>query len=263
MNLESITLQTIEIAQKAAAFIKSERENFDPAKIEFKGHSSNLVSYVDKEAEKILVEGLSKILPEAGFITEEGTIEQSNKEYCWLIDPLDGTTNFLHNVPIYSTSIGLLHNDFPVAGVIIDIPMNEIFHAWKGGGAYANSKKIQVSMPKTLGECLIATGFPYQNFDKSEEYMNVLKGLMENSHGLRRCGSAAIDMAWVAAGRFEGYFEYNINAWDIAAGCIILEEAGGKVTDFKGGNDYVFGKNIIASCGSIHSQFQEIVEKNW
>lgn len=264
MNLKQLTLDVTEIASKVGTFIKTERENFDSTKIETKGHSSNLVSYVDKESENQLVSSLKKLIPNAGFITEEATIKQrTDEEYYWLIDPLDGTTNFLHNVPLYSTSIGLMQNDTLIAGVILDITRNEMFYAWKEGGAYLNGKKIECGKPESLSKSLIATGFPYYDFEKMDSYINILKDLIKNSHGLRRCGSAAIDLAWVASGRFDGYFEYNINSWDIAAGCLILQEAGGKSTNFKGEDKYVFERNIVAGAATIHHDFQNIVAKNW
>lgn len=264
MHLQNITLKMASIVDDACKFIQLELKNFDKTKIEFKGHESNMVSYVDKEAEKILVEGLSRILPEAGFITEEETVSQERKDLMWIIDPLDGTNNFMHKVPIYSCSVGLMKEGKMIAGVILDPNRDECFYAFKGGGAWCNDSRIQVSQPQTLSKCMIATGIPFYDFEKLDSYINILKKLMKNSHGLRRCGSAAIDMAWVAAGRFDGYFEYNINSYDIAAGCIILQEAGGNVTDFKGENNYIFGKNIIASCGGhIHKEFQEIIAKEW
>lgn len=264
MNLEQIVNQVIILAKEAGKFIQTERQNFDPSAIEFKGHSSNLVSYVDKETEKKLVTGLKLILPEAGYITEEGTVAQhQTEEYCWLIDPLDGTTNFLHNIPIYCTSIGLMKGSEVVAGVVFDMNRNECFYAWKDGGAWCNGNRINSSRPKNISQCIIATGFPSHDSVKYDAYLNVLKGFMKDSHGLRRCGSAAIDMCWVAAGRFDAYFEYNINSYDIAAGCIILLEAGGQITDFNGLNDYVFGRNIIASCGIIQNDMLNIVQKYW
>ncbi len=264
MNFETVTLQVAELAIIAGDFILKERQNFDPATIEQKGHSSNLVSYVDKEAEKMLVKGLMKIIPQSGFITEEGTITQrTTEEYCWVIDPLDGTTNFLHNVPQYSTSIGLLKGDELISGVVLDITKHELFKAWKNGGAYLNENAIHVSKAQNISESLIATGFPFYNFDNLENYLKVLVELMKDCHGLRRCGSAALDLAWVAAGRFEGYFEFNINSWDIAAGCLILSEAGGVTTNFKGESDYLFNKNVIASNLTIHKEFQEVVQRIW
>jgi len=264
MNIEQITLQVADLAKMAGEFISTERRSFDPNKIEQKGHSSDLVSYVDKETERMLVANLLKIIPASGFITEEGTIAQrTNEEYCWVIDPLDGTTNFLHNVPQYSTSIGLLKGDELVSGVILDITKDELFTGWKGGGAYLNGNTIKVSTAKHISESLIATGFPFYNFDNMDNYLKVLVELMKDCHGLRRCGSAAIDLAWVAAGRFEGYFEYNIHAWDVAAGCLILSEAGGVTTNFKGGDTYLFSKNVIASNSVIHHEFQQLVQGIW
>jgi myo-inositol-1(or 4)-monophosphatase len=264
IRLAEITQEVIKISKQAGAFIRQERTHFDPNAIEFKDHSSNLVSYVDKETEKLLVKLLSALLPEAGFITEEGTVPQYDKqEWCWIIDPLDGTTNFLHNIPIYCVSIGLMQNNAMALGVVYDICRDECFYAWKNGGAYCNDKQISVSKPENLGGCLLATGFPYYTFEKFDNYLEILKELIRNSHGLRRCGSAAIDMSWVAAGRFDGYFEYNINAYDIAAGCIILTEAGGVITDFKGEQDYLFGRNIVAAAQTVQEEMLSIVKKNW
>lgn len=264
MNLQNITLKVAAVVDDAGKFIQKELKHFDKSKIEHKAHVSDLVSYVDKEAEKILVDGLRRILPEAGFITEEETVKQENKSLMWLIDPLDGTTNFLHQVPLFSTSVGLMEDGKMVSGVILDTNRDECFYGYKGGGAWCNDDRIHVSQPKSLQECMIATGIPFYNFEKLDAYIDILKILMKNSHGLRRCGSAAIDMAWVAAGRFDAYFEYNIQSYDIAAGCIILQEAGGKVSDFKAGKDYIFGRNIIATCGdTIHEELQQIIEKEW
>ncbi|MDX2197172.1 MAG: inositol monophosphatase family protein [Cytophagales bacterium] len=264
IDLPKITMAVKKVALRAGEFIKRERLNFDSARIEHKGHSSNLVSYVDKEAEKIIVSGLMDLVPDAGFVTEEGTVSQHTTEkYCWLIDPLDGTTNFLHNVPIYCTSIALAQGHEVILGVVYDMNRDECFYAWQGGGAWCNDTKIQCSAPHQMKEALIATGFPYIKFEKYQNYMDVLEGLMKSSHGLRRCGSAAIDICWVAAGRFDGYFEYDINAYDIAAGCIILQESGGRVSDFKGNNEYLYGKNIIASSHSIHSDFVQLVSSCW
>lgn len=263
MNLISIQQEVEKIARKAGAFIKQESLDFSMEKLETKGHPSNLVSYVDRETEKILVEGLRELLPQASFITEEGTVEQSQSEYCWLIDPLDGTTNFMHGLPIYCTSIALAHHQTPILGVVYDMNREELFAASKGNGATLNGKTIRSRTVYKLEETLIATGFPYYTFEKYKEYMQILEDLIKNSHGLRRCGSAAIDMCWVASGRMDGYFEYNINSYDIAAGACILIESGGAISDFKNGNDWLFGKNIVAGAQGIHAEFQKLVEKNW
>ena len=261
MNLDNICKEVIEVAKNAGHFFIEERKKFDSNAIEYKG-KNDLVSYVDKKTEEFLVSELSKILPQASFITEEGTVAQNRSDLFWLIDPLDGTTNFIHNVPMYCTSIALVQNMKVVLGVIYDPNKDECFHAVLGGGAYCNENKISVSTNKTLSTSLFATGFPYTTFDKIQNYLNIVHDLMLESHGLRRTGSAAIDMAWVACGRFDGYFEYNIKPYDIAAGSIILQEAGGKVTDFAGTDDFLFAYQIVAA-GKNHDELLKIVDKNW
>ncbi|WP_053406368.1 inositol monophosphatase family protein [Persicobacter sp. CCB-QB2] len=260
-NLKDLCLEVIEIARAAGAFQRNECRQMDKSKIEKKG-LNDLVSYVDKETEKMLVSKLSQLFPEAGFITEEGTTAQGQAEYTWVIDPLDGTTNFLHQLPLYSVSIGLLHEGKPVLGVIYAPETEEMFSAVKGEGAYLNGKQIEVSQADQFSDSLIATGFPYQRFEEMDAYLRILDKLMHCTHGLRRLGSAAIDLAYVACGRFEAFYEYNLKPWDIAAGIIIVEEAGGKVTDFKGGPDFLFGKQLIAG-GPIHQDLQKMIHQHW
>jgi myo-inositol-1(or 4)-monophosphatase len=258
-ELSVLLEQTQEIAKAAGAFIRKERQHFNPKDVEHKG-LNDLVSYVDKEAEKLIVSKLTKILPEAGFITEEGTAAKAAAELTWVIDPLDGTTNFIHGLPVYAVSIALMERDEVILGVVYEINRHECFYAMKGEGAYCNDTRIKVSQAKTLSESLIATGFPYYNFELIDKYMDALKELMKSTHGLRRLGSAAVDLCYVAAGRSEGYFEYNLNSYDVAAGALIVEEAGGKVTDFKDGRDFIFGRQIIATNGLIHQEFTEKVK---
>lgn len=258
-ELSALLEQTQEIAKAAGAFIRKERLHFNQNDVEHKG-LNDLVSYVDKEAEKLIVSKLTKILPEAGFITEEGTAAKAPAELTWVIDPLDGTTNFIHGLPVYAVSIALMEDAEVILGVVYEINRHECFYAMKGGGAYCNDTIIKVSSAKTLSESLIATGFPYYNFELIDKYMNALKELMQSTHGLRRLGSAAVDLCYVAAGRSEGYFEYNLNSYDVAAGALIVEEAGGKVTDFKDGRNFIFGRQIIATNGLIHQEFTEKVK---
>ncbi|MEP2024174.1 MAG: inositol monophosphatase family protein [Reichenbachiella sp.] len=261
MNLKDITQQVVDLSLSCGAFIKKEAETFDYDDVELKG-KNDLVSYVDKEAEKMMVEQLKKILPEAGFITEEGTEKESNAEFKWIIDPLDGTTNFIHGLPIYSTSIALVKGKEILSGVVFDIGRNDCFHAYQNGGTFCNGKPIQVSKLPTLGDSLLATGFPYYDFERMPQYQLILNELMQNAHGLRRLGSAAIDLVYVGLGRYEGYFEYNLNPWDIAAGALIVQEAGGTVTDFSGGDDYLFGREILAA-NTIHAEMLAIIKKHW
>ncbi len=246
MDLENICKQIETVAKKAGLFIREERLKITDDDIELKGKAS-LVTYVDKNAEKLIVDELTQILPEAGFITEEGTADSDGETLKWVIDPLDGTTNFIHGIFPHSVSIALMKNDQPIVGVVYEVGQDELFAAWQDGGAWLNGKPISVSKNKTHEDVLLATGFPYYNFEMLNEYLKLLEFFMMETRGMRRMGSAAVDMAYVACGRFDGFFEHALHAWDIAAGIIILQEAGGKVCDFKGGDNYLFGKEIVAS----------------
>jgi len=261
MDFEKIKGKTIELAREVGIYIQQEAMGFDHQRVEEKG-LNDLVSYVDKTAEKKLVQGLKIILPDAGFITEEGTATSNKEDYLWIIDPLDGTTNFTHGLPIYAISIALMHHDEIVAGVVYELNKDEMFWAVKGGGAWLNDKQIQVSARAKLSESLLATGFPYYDFEQMAAYLNILNELMQSTHGLRRMGSAAVDLAYVACGRFEGFFEYNLKSWDVAAGCLLVKEAGGQVTDFSLGDNFLFGKEIIAG-GSSFNEMQSVIAKHW
>jgi myo-inositol-1(or 4)-monophosphatase len=264
MNLEEIKKSVIVTCLEVGDFIRREGAAFDRTRIEQKKEFNNLVSYVDKEAEKRLVAVLKKLLPQAGFVTEEGTVEQSTQqEYNWIIDPLDGTTNFLHGLPVYAISIGLTHFQEAVLGVVYHIGTDECFHAVKGGHAYCNDKVIRVSATPTLSESLLATGFPYYHSEKSDLYLDIIKEFLTKSHGIRRLGSAAIDLAYVACGRLEGFFEYNLNPWDVAAGVLIVKQAGGIVTDFKGGNDFVYGRELCAANSVMHQEMLSVISERW
>lgn len=261
IDLERILKEVISLSKEAGAFIREERKKFKKEFIEFKG-LNDLVSYVDKEAEKILVKGLKNALPEAGFITEEGTAIANNEEYKWIIDPLDGTTNFIHGLPVYAVSIGLTKGEKVILGVIYEVNRDECFYAYEGGKSYCNGSEISVSPAEKLEGCLIATGFPYYNFEKMQLYLEILDKFMQKTHGLRRMGSAAVDLAYVACGRFEGFFEYNLHPWDVAAGIIIIQQAGGIVTDFQGKDDYLFGRQILAG-NRAHPEMLEVINKIW
>ena len=261
MDLLKITEDAVVLIREVGQYIRSEAEKFDYNVVEEKG-LNDLVSYVDKTAEQQLVDGLNKILPEAGFITEEGTAGHSSEQYKWVIDPLDGTTNFTHGLPVYAVSVALMDGDVLVAGVVYEINKDEMFHATKNGGAWLNDNRISVSGRTKLSESLLATGFPYYDFDQMEAYLQILNEFMQTTHGLRRMGSAAVDLAYVACGRFEGFFEYNLKAWDVAAGCLLVKEAGGNVIDFKSGKNYLFGKEIIAG-GIVLDEMHAVINKYW
>lgn len=260
MDLQNICDQLETIAKKVGQFIREERLKISDEDIELKGKAS-LVTYVDKNAEQMIVDELKKILPEAGFITEEGTAGEDGEILKWVIDPLDGTTNFIHGIFPHSVSIGLVENDKPVAGIVYEVGQDELFKAWKGGGAYLNGNPISVSKSSKHEDVLLATGFPYYNFDMLNSYLKLLEFFMMETRGMRRMGSAAVDLVYVACGRFDGFFEHALHAWDVAAGIIILQEAGGKVTDFTGGDNYLYGKELVASNQNYFPAFFEKVNQ--
>lgn len=262
MNLNDLQENVITLCREVGAFMKAEQATFDLSKIEQKTSFNNLVSYVDKESEKRIVARLEKLLPGSGFIGEEGTHTESANGYQWIIDPLDGTTNFLHGLPIYSISIGLAKEGKMILGVVHEVSHGECFHAIAGQPAFCNGQEIRVSPVHSLSQSLLATGFPYYHTDKKDAYLEIIKTFLEQSHGIRRLGSAAIDLAYVACGRLEGFFEYNLNAWDVAAGGFLVQQAGGTVTDFRGGNDFLYGGELCAS-GHIHAEMLAIIQAHW
>ena len=259
MDLEILTQQTREIAVTVGDFIREQKNNISPTIIEKKG-IHDFVTYVDKTAEKKIVEGLSKILPESGFITEEKTSTKKGAIYNWIIDPLDGTTNYIHGLSPFAVSIALMEKNEIILGVVYEINLDECFYAYKGSKAFLNEKEINVTKTKKVDNSLIATGFPYYDYDKMEAFMQTLEFFMKNSHGLRRLGSAATDLVYVACGRFDAFYEYSLHAWDVAAGAFIVKQAGGKICDFNGKNNYLFGKEIIASNSLIHNEFLSIIK---
>jgi myo-inositol-1(or 4)-monophosphatase len=262
MDLEKLCEGVCAAVKAAGNFIREERKTFSLSDVEYKG-LNDLVSYVDKNAEQKLVSELSKLLPASGFITEEKTTTKRGEEYNWIIDPLDGTTNFVHGVPCFCVSVALVQNDKLIIGVVYEINLDECYYAFENGGAWLNGKKISVSETALLKQSLLATGFPYSDYKRMKPYMEVFDHLMYNTHGLRRLGSAAADLVYVACGRFEGFYEYGLNAWDVAGGALIVKEAGGLVTDFSGGENFLFGKEIIATNKNIFREFLEIVESKF
>jgi len=260
--LKELCLQSRDIIKTAGAFIKQELGKVKANAIEVKALNS-LVSYVDKEAEIKLVKGLGDLLPGATFLTEEETVKSEAGAYQWIIDPLDGTTNFLHQLPFFSVSVALRHKEEIILGIVYEVNQDECFYAWKGGGSFLNDHPINVTQTAKLADTLIATGFPYYDYGPIKAYLAVLENLMQNTRGIRRFGSAALDLAYVACGRFDGYFEYSLNSWDVAAGVLLVQEAGGQVTDFQGGTDYLFGKQLIASNSAISEDFFQLIHRNF
>ncbi len=260
-DYHSICDQLLPIMRKVGIFIKNELGKVSNDQIEIKGHNS-LVSYVDKKAEQMLVGSLSKLVPEAGYITEEETVVQSRKEVVWIIDPLDGTNNFLHGIPHFAVSVALSVDHQIVVGAVLEVNSNELFYAYKDGGAYLNGLPIKVSSTKTLSQSLLGTGFPYE-VDDVAPLIRTLGHFMRYGRGVRRMGAAALDLAYVACGRFDAYYETTLSPWDVAGGAILILEAGGSITDFAGGEDYLFGEQLIASNGLIHQELEKIIKKNF
>ena len=260
MKLDQLCNSVMDISREAGEFILEERKKFSTSEIEEKG-KQNFVTRIDTGAEKILVKKLSDLLPEAGFLAEEGTAGSSGEALQWIIDPIDGTTNFIHGLPPYSISIALANKGEIVLGVIYELGFKEFFYAWKGSCAYKDGKEIHVSTTRTVDSSLIATGFPYTYFDRLDPFMHSVRYFMQNSHGLRRLGSAATDLAYVACGRFEAFYEYGLNPWDVAAGIFIIQQAGGMACDFYGKDNWLYDGTIIATNSEIHGEFKEIIRR--
>jgi myo-inositol-1(or 4)-monophosphatase len=260
MNHEKICKQVVDLTKSVGEFILSEQKKSNSLRVEEKG-LHDFVTYVDKSSERKLVDGLENILPEAGFIAEEGTSVKKGEKYNWIIDPLDGTTNFIHGLAPFAISIALMEDDEIIIGVVHELNLDECFYAWKGGNAYLNGNIIRVSEKKTIENSLIATGFPYYDYKRIKPFLETLEYFMQNSHGVRRLGSAATDLAYVACGRFEAFYEYSLSPWDVAAGALIVMQAGGKVSDFSSGNNYIFGKEIVACNNFVFKEFSDTVKK--
>ncbi len=246
------------IVADTAAYIRKELGEVQEDHVEEKEMNS-LVSYVDKTAESMLVESLGMLLPEAGFITEEETEDDTEQDWTWIIDPLDGTTNFLFQIPYFCVSVALQKGEEIVMGIVHDVMHDEQYFATKGGGATINEHPIHVTTKKHLADILVATGFPYDNEYDMDSLAIIVKNFLKRARGIRRLGAAALDLCFVAAGRLGTYYETSLNVWDVAAGALIVQEAGGVVTDFEGGNDYLFGNNIVACPSHLHKEMLEII----
>lgn len=260
MDLQKVCENVVIAARKAGKFMLEEQSRFSIEKVEKKG-MHDYVSYVDKGAEEIIISEIRNLIPDAGYITEEATVDREKKEYTWIIDPLDGTTNYIHGMNPYSVSIGLIHNNIPVLGVVYMPFGDECFYAWKDSPAYLNGVEISVSAAHTIEDSLIITGFPYKLGSKVENYLDLIRHLTFGSHGIRRLGSAAIDLVYVACGRADAFFQTDLQPWDVAAGIVIAQQAGAKLSDFRSGDNYLFGKSILACTPAIHTEFIDLFTK--
>jgi myo-inositol-1(or 4)-monophosphatase len=218
---------------------------------------SDLVTAADRRSEAMIVERLQRHFPEHGIVAEEGGGHSAPSEYCWYVDPLDGTTNFAHGFPMFCVTLGLARRGEVIAGVVYDPTRDDLYTAERGGGAYLNGRRLQVSRTEKLSECLVATGFPpfATNHDLNIKFYF---RFTELSHGIRRCGSAALDLCSVAAGRFDGFWELKLNPWDKAAGSLLVTEAGGHMSDIQGQPFDLLGDDVFASNGLIHDHMLEV-----
>jgi len=247
----------VKAARRAGNIIN--RASLDIDLLTIKQKSQNdYVSEVDGAAEDAIIEILLEAYPDHEILAEESGARGAS-EFQWIIDPLDGTTNFLHGFQQYAVSIALLHKGVLSQAVIYDPSRNDLFTASKGRGAYLNDRRLRVSKQKNLKDALIGTGFPYRDFTHIDAYLGIFRDLIQKTAGLRRPGSAALDLAYTAAGRFDGFFEIGLNPWDIAAGCLLVQEAGGLVGDFEGNEGYLKSGNIVAGNPKIFGQLLQTI----
>ena len=250
----------VRAARKAGDIIAQSCDRVDKMKVSIKS-ANDYVTEVDNRAEQAIIEILLKAYPDHSILAEESG-SQSGNEYEWIIDPLDGTTNFVHGIPHYDVSIACRHKSKLVLGVIYDPIKQELFTAVRGEGAQLNNKRIRVSQRTSPQGALYGTGIPFRDLTNLEKFINIMRDLIPDSAGIRRPGSAALDLAYVAAGRFDGFWEYGLNIWDMAAGVMLVEEAGGLIGDFRGGFDYFKDGNIIAANPKLFKHMLKVIQKH-
>jgi len=260
MDLALLTKEVCRIATEAGRFLKQERKTFRRESVTEK-HTHDYVSYVDKESEKRIVARLSELLPEAGFITEEGSGSYRDEVYCWVVDPLDGTTNYIHDNAPYCVSIALRTKQELLLGVVYDPCRDECFYAWKDGGAYVDGQRLKVSDVQKVEDAFVVAELPYN----SDEYSRTAEHLIHHLYGkvvsIRMTGSAALAICYVAAGRFDAWAEAFIGKWDYSAAALMVQEAGGRVTDFYGNDTFIDGHHVIATNGHLHRFLQDLLQE--
>jgi myo-inositol-1(or 4)-monophosphatase len=250
----------VKAARKAGSLIT--RASFDVDKLNVVSKRQNdFVSEVDHAAEEAIMGVLTDAYPSHGFLAEESGEKDAKAEYVWVIDPLDGTTNFLHGFPQFCVSIGLLHKGVAEQAVVYDPNRNELFTATRGAGAFLNDRRIRVSKRDKLQECLVTTGFPYREIGQLDEYLRMFRNMTVSVSGIRRPGAAALDLAWVAAGRADGFWEIGLSPWDIVAGALLVREAGGLVGDTEGEEGYTESWRVVAANPKIFSAMLQVLKK--
>ncbi|HZX33601.1 MAG TPA: inositol monophosphatase family protein [Rhodocyclaceae bacterium] len=256
----------IKAARRAGQIINRASNDLDLLKVATK-QPNDFVTEVDKAAEAAIIETLQEAYPNYGILAEEsgetaGKGSKRDAEYQWIIDPLDGTTNFIHGLPQYAVSIALARNDVVEQAVVFDPNRNELFTATKGAGAFLNERRIRVSKRTKLQDSLIGTGFPYRSFDKVDRYLAIFKELTQKTAGLRRPGAASLDLSYVACGRYDGFWEFGLSPWDMAAGALLISEAGGLVSDPQGEAGYLESGNIVAGTPKVFAPLLKVVQDN-
>lgn len=261
LDYQAICLATQTVAREAGMYIAAQRKVFTTDRIEYKG-DQDMVSYVDKTSEELIVERLKNIVPSAAVLAEEAHSDEQGVDrnaLMWIIDPLDGTTNFMHGLPPYAVSIALVEAGEVVVGVVYEITADECFSAWKGSDCYLNGEVVRVSGIEKVKQSLVITGLAHKRQNIIDALNRAFDYFNRNSNGTRRLGSAATDLAYIAAGRAECFFQQNLAPWDVAAGALLVERAGGVVVDYDGGGDYIFGRSIIATNKKTHTEFYDIL----
>ena len=229
--------------------------------IEFKTNELNLVTETDKASEKLITDFINKKYSSHGILAEEGSEANKSSEYLWVIDPLDGTTNFAHGLPIFAVSIGVQKNEETIAGVVYDVMRDVVYSAEKSCGSFENGKRINVSKNEILGHSMLVTGFPYDIRENPDKAFERFIAFLKHARAIRRLGSAAIDFCYVANGVFDGFWEVSLHPWDICAGKLIVEEAGGYITDFDVNEIDIYSKRILATNGIVHQKMIEIMKR--
>ena len=247
----------VKAARRAGQVISRASLDLDQLKVSAK-QQSDYVTEVDKLAESAIIELLREAYPDHAILAEESG-SSGESEYQWIIDPLDGTTNFIHGFPQYAVSIGLAHKGVLTHAVVFDTTRNELYYASKGSGAFLNDKRIRVSKRTRLDESLIGTGFPYRSFEHIDAYLAIFRELTQKTSGLRRPGAASLDLAYVACGRLDGFWEFGLSPWDMAAGALLITEAGGLVGDLTGEPNYLVSGNFVGGNPKIFSQLLQVI----
>ena len=248
----------IEAAREAGKYLKYNVGKVRTVETK-KGEERNLVSEIDRGSEERIIGMIKSRYPSHAILAEESGAEETEAEYKWIIDPLDGTTNYLHHVPIYCVTIAIEHRGEIIGGVVYDPNLDELFTTERGSGAYLNGKRLKVSDTHQLIDGLLVTGFPYDVASNPDQTVERFVRMLLAAGGMRRLGSAALDLSYVAAGRFDGFWEVSLNPWDMAAGVLLIQEAGGRVTDFSGVGPNIYRKQVLATNGRLHDSVLEIL----